>query len=71
VGLPLRARYTRGITLHTSRVQARAELPQVLAHCAAGHFHPDKVTSRVVPFAEAVQGMLDPGPKIVFVNKVG
>jgi len=71
VGLPLRAMYTRGITLHTSRVQARAELPQVLAHCAAGHFHPGKVTSRVVPFVEAAEGMLDPGPKIVFVKETG
>jgi threonine dehydrogenase-like Zn-dependent dehydrogenase len=66
--IPLRAMYARGITLHTGRVQARAELPQVLAHCAQGHFHPERVTSRVVPFADAAEAMLDPGPKIIFTN---
>jgi len=40
----------------------------VQAHCAEGHFHPVKVTSRVVSFAKASEGMLDPGSKIVFVS---
>jgi alcohol dehydrogenase len=31
-----------------------------------GRFHPERVTSRVVPFAEAAEAMTDPGPKIVF-----
>ncbi len=71
VGVPLGAMYARGITLYTGRVQARAELPHALAHCAAGHFHPECVTSAVVPFAEAARAMLDPGPKVVFTNDHG
>jgi threonine dehydrogenase-like Zn-dependent dehydrogenase len=66
--LPLRAMYGRGITFHTSRVDARAQLPHVLAHCAAGHFHPAAVTTRVVPFSEAAEGALDPTPKVVWTN---
>jgi len=68
VGLPLRIMYAKGITFHTSRVDARAHLPDVLAHCARGHFHPDAVTTRVVPFSNAAEGALDPSPKVVWTN---
>ncbi len=68
VGLPLRHMYARGITFHTSRVRARAELPGLLSHCAAGHFHPGAVTTRVVPFSNAIEGALDPTPKVVWTN---
>jgi alcohol dehydrogenase len=68
VGLPLRHMYARGITFHTSRVDARSALPGVLAHCANGHFHPEAVTTRVVPFTDAVSGALDPTPKVVWTN---
>lgn len=68
VGLPLRQMYAKGITFHTSRVDARATLPHVLAHCAKGHFHPEHVTTRVVPFTNAVEGALDPTPKVVWTN---
>ena len=68
VGLPLRQMYARGITFHTSRVRARAELPAMLDHHAHGHFHPEKVTTRVVPFSRAAEGALDPSPKIVWTN---
>jgi threonine dehydrogenase-like Zn-dependent dehydrogenase len=68
VGLPLRHMYARGITFHTSRVRSRAELPGLLAHHAKGHFHPERVTTRVVPFSRAVEGALDPAPKVVWVN---
>ena len=68
VGLPLRNMYARGITFHTSRVDARAQLPHVLAHCAKRHFHPEAVTTRVVPFSNAIEGALDPTPKVVWTN---
>ncbi len=68
VGLPLRIMYARGITFHTSRVDARTHLPGVLAHCAKGHFHPETVTTRVVPFSNAIEGALDPTPKVVWTN---
>jgi alcohol dehydrogenase len=65
---PLRTMYGGGLSFHTGRVQARAELPAVLAHCAHGDFRPGVVTSRVVSFSEAAEAMLDPGPKVVFSN---
>jgi alcohol dehydrogenase len=68
VGLPLRQMYARGITFHTSRVRARAELPGMLAHHAHGHFHPDRVTTRIVRFSDAADGALDPTPKVVWTN---
>ena len=68
VQLPLGLMYAKGITLITGRVQARTEIPDVLAHCMHKHFHPSAVTSRVVPFSNAPDGFLDPGPKIVFTN---
>ena len=68
VGLPLRPMYAKGITFHTSRVSARAELPGLLAHCAKGHFHPEAVTTRVVPFSDAIEGALDPTPKVIWTN---
>ena len=68
VPMPLRSLYARGIQFHTGRVHARAELPAVLAHCARGKFDASAVTSRVMNFSDAADGMLDPSPKIVFVN---
>jgi alcohol dehydrogenase len=68
VGLPLRHMYARGITFHTSRVRARAELPDLIAHCAHGHFHPEAVVTKVVPFSNAIEGALDPTSKVVWTN---
>jgi alcohol dehydrogenase len=71
VPLPLGKMYSKGITFLTGRVQARVDMPAVLAHCAEGHFHPERVVSRVVPFGEAAEAMSDGGPKIVFMTSDG
>jgi threonine dehydrogenase-like Zn-dependent dehydrogenase len=68
VPMPLRSLYARGIQFHTGRVHARAELPEVLAHCIHSRFNAAAVTSRVVRFSDAADGMLDPSPKVVFTN---
>lgn len=65
--MPLLRMYGKGIVFHTGRVQARPPLPDVLRACAAGHFHPEHVTARVVPFSGAAAAMTDPSAKIVFV----
>lgn len=52
----------------SGRVHARVDLPAVLERCAGGHFHPEHVTSRVVPFSQAADAMMDSGPKLVFTN---
>jgi alcohol dehydrogenase len=66
--IPLVKMYSKGITFITSRVHARAGMPAVLERCASGHFHPEHVTSRVVPFSQSAEAMTDPGPKLVFTN---
>ncbi len=66
--IPLTKMYGKGITFITGRVHARANLPDVLEACAHGHFHPEHVTARVVPFSQAVEAMTDSAPKLVFTN---
>jgi len=66
--LPLERMYAKSMSFLNERIHARTVLPPVLAHCAAGHFHPEAVTSRIVPFSQAVERFLDPSPKIVFTN---
>jgi alcohol dehydrogenase len=66
--LPLTKMYGKGITFITGRVHARANLPDVLNACAHGHFHPEHVTARVVPFTQAADAMTDAAPKLVFTN---
>lgn len=70
VPFPMLKMYTKGITFHTSRVHARAVMPEVMDAISCGHLHPEKVTSRIVPFSEAAEAMDDPGPKIVFTNDI-
>lgn len=64
--IPLTQAYYRGLTLHTGRVNSRAALPGVIDCIACGRLHPEHVTHRVLPFAEAAEAMADPGPKLVF-----
>jgi alcohol dehydrogenase len=65
--LPLLEMYTRGCTLHTSRVHARAVIPDVLALVAAGTLEPQAVTSAVVGFDDAVDALADPPTKLILV----
>ena len=69
--VPLRRAYYKGLTLHTGRVHSRAVLPDVLQCLQAGTLEPERVTHRVVPFADAIEAMQDPGPKVVFTNEAG
>ena len=66
--MPLEGMYAKSMRLLNERIHARTLLPRVLAHCATGRFHPEAVTSRIVPFSHAAEGILDPAPKIVFPN---
>ncbi len=65
--VPLTEAYAKGLTFHTSRVQSRPLLPNVLDCIACGKLHPEHVTHRVASFDEAADAMADPGPKLVFV----
>lgn len=55
-----------GLTLVTARADPRAHLPAVLDCIACGRLHPGHVTHRVARFADAIDAMTDPGPKLIF-----
>lgn len=65
--LPMLEMYTRGCTLHTSRVHARATIPSVLELVAGGRLEPQRVTSAVVGFGDAEEALRDPPTKLVLV----
>lgn len=66
--VPLLEMYTRGITFHTSRADARRFLPDVLALLATGRFDPLQVPTTTVPWAEAAEAWLEPAIKLVVVR---
>jgi len=66
--VPLRDMYGIGLTLHLSRVHARAVMPTVIDHVRCGALHPEAVISHTVPFSEAAEAILEPTVKIVFMN---
>ena len=59
--LPLLEMYTKGITFRTGRANAREAMPQVLELAAQGALRPELVTSRVVPWEDAAEGLLEGG----------
>jgi alcohol dehydrogenase len=67
--MPLLAMYGAGITFVTGRVHARNELPALLRLVAEGRFDPSLVSSRVAPWEDAPEAMLDEGPKVVITRE--
>lgn len=65
VPLPLLEMYTRGITFHTSRADARRYLPEVLDLVAAGRIDPLAVPTTVAEWDQAGQRWLEPALKLV------
>lgn len=63
--LPLLEMYTRGITLHTSRADARRYLPDVLDLMARSAFEPLAVPTTVCSWRDAPQAWLEPATKLV------
>ena len=59
--LPLLEMYTKGITFRTGRANARNAMPHVLGLAAAGHLHPELVTTRVVSWDEAPAALAEGG----------
>jgi threonine dehydrogenase-like Zn-dependent dehydrogenase len=66
--VPLRDMYGIGISLHLSRVHARAEMPAVIEQVRCGHLHPENIITRTVRFDEAAEAIIEPAIKLVFVN---
>jgi threonine dehydrogenase-like Zn-dependent dehydrogenase len=59
--MPLLEMYIKGITFRTGRVHARTAMPHVLELAAAGSVRPELVTTRVVPWADAADALLERG----------
>jgi alcohol dehydrogenase len=66
--VPLRHMYGVGITLRIGRVNVRSEMPDCVAHVAAGHFHPEHVITRRVCFEDAHEAIGDPTIRVAFVR---
>jgi threonine dehydrogenase-like Zn-dependent dehydrogenase len=65
--MPLLEMYTKGITFVTGRANAREAMPHVLALAASGALHPERITSKVVPWEQAGEALLEDGwAKLVF-----
>jgi alcohol dehydrogenase len=57
--LPLLEMYTKGITFKTGRAHVREAMPQVLELAAAGTLRPEQVTTRVAPWDDAPDALLE------------
>lgn len=57
--LPLLRMYTQCVTFRTGRAHARPTIPQVLKLMACGELDAQTVTTKVVPFAQAAEALLD------------
>lgn len=66
--LPLQSMYLKGIRYEVGRVHACATARPVLDLVASGALDPARIVNKVVPFSEAVDGMVLPVTKVVFVN---
>ena len=66
--VPLLGAFGIGLTFVTGRVDSRAVVPEVLALLASEKLDIGPVTSRVAPWDDAAEAMLDPGPKVVVVR---
>jgi len=66
--VPLFAMYARGVTLHTGLINARATIPKVLSLIESGRLQPERVTTRIAPWDDAVEALVDPSAKVVIVR---
>ena len=66
--LPLQSMYLKGVRYEIGRVHACATAKPVLDLVSSGALDPARIINKVVPFSEAVEGMILPVTKVVFVN---
>jgi len=68
ISIPMLEMYTSGVTLTTSRVSARALIPDVLDLIGSGRLHPELVTARTVAWADAADALAEHTHKTVVVR---
>ena len=66
--IPLQSMYLKGVRYEIGRVHACATARPVLDLVSSGALDPARIINKVVPFSEAVEGMILPVTKVVFVN---
>jgi threonine dehydrogenase-like Zn-dependent dehydrogenase len=66
--LPLQSMYLKGVRYEIGRVHACATARPVLDLVSSGALDPARIINKVVPFSQAVEGMILPVTKVVFVN---
>ena len=66
--LPLQSMYLKGVRYEIGRVHACATARPVLDLVSSGALDPALIINKVVPFSEAIEGMMLPVVKVVFVN---
>lgn len=68
VSLPLQSMYLKGIRYEVGRVHACSTARPVLDLVSSGALDPARIIDEVVPFSQAIDGMVKPVTKVVFVN---
>ena len=63
--VPLLEMYTQGVDFHIGRAMARADMPAVLELTAAGKLRPERVTSHVAGWDDAIDAIAEPQTKLV------
>jgi alcohol dehydrogenase len=66
--LPLQSMYLKGVRYEIGRVHACATARPVLELVSSGALDPARIINKVVPFSEAVEGMILSVTKVVFIN---
>lgn len=66
--IPLQSMYLKGVRYEIGRVHACATARPVLNLVSSGALDPARIINKVVPFSEAIEGMMLPVVKVVFVN---
>ncbi len=66
--LPLQSMYLKGVRYEIGRVHSCATARPVLDLVSSGALDPARIINKVVSFSEAVEGMMLPVTKVVFVN---
>jgi len=62
---PLWDMYERDVTFSTGRPSTQAFIPTVLDLCRRGLLHPERVVSRIIPWEDALEGLVEPSLKPV------
>ena len=66
---PLLHMWTRGVRFHTGPSNARAHMPHVLELVQTGRIRPELITSEVVPWDDAAEGLAYPSLKPLVVRQ--